>query len=265
MAIKYRFACHLITWGNEPRQDPEKVLSEVASAGYEGVEGLPIKSAEHLVEMAVLASKYNLHIVNAGGGSAETSINYNITLGNKASEVPACSRSNFGGLDPSDDDFRRAGESLKDYIAYAKEHNIKPFHHAHLWTMIETVEDAEKMLKYAPGLYLLFDTGHLTAAGSNALEVFDKLGDKIAHVHLKDFVANDPKTWNHRKSKWGEEGRFEELGKGNMGLDVKAILKGLENVGYDGWVSVEQDQATHHSPAETAKVNMEYIKSLLNF
>jgi len=59
-----------------------------------------------------------------------------------------------------------------------------------------------------------------------------------------------------------EHGRFEELGRGNMGLDVKAILKGLKKVGYDGWVSVEQDRATHHSPAETAKVNMEYLRSL---
>ena len=263
MAIKFRFACHLITWGGEPNQNPEKVLNEVASAGYEGVEGLPIKSPENLVEMGTLAAKYNLHIVNAGGSSPEIGINYNITLGNKAAEVPACGRGNFGGPDPTDADFRKAGESLKNIIAYAQEHNIKPFHHAHLGTMIETVEDAEKMLEAAPGLYLLFDTGHLTGARSNALRVFDKLGDRIAHVHLKDFTAKDPNTWNHRKDKWGEDGRFEELGKGNMGLDVKAILKGLEKFGYDGWVSVEQDQATHHTPAETAVVNMEYLKSLL--
>lgn len=262
MSVKLRFACHLITWGGEQNQNPEKVLSEVADAGYEGVEGLPIGSAEQLVEMATLAAKYKLHIVNASGPSPKEGINYNITLGNNASEIPACRRSNFGGPDPTDNDFVKAGESLKEYIQYALEHNIKPFHHAHLWTMIETVEDAEKLLNYAPGLYLLFDTGHLTAAGSKAVKVFDKLADKIAHVHLKDFTANDPKKWNHRKSKWGEEGRFEELGKGNMGLDVKSILQGLVDIGYEGWVSVEQDQPTHHTPAETAKVNMEYIRSL---
>ena len=261
---KLRFACHLITWGGEQNQNPEKVISEVAAAGYEGIEGLPIKSADQLVEMATLTAKYNLHIVNASGPSPEESINYNITLGNNASEVPACGRNNFGGPDPTIEDFRRAGESLKNIIAYAHEHHIKPFHHAHLWTMIETVEDAEKMLTAAPGLYLLFDTGHLTGAGSNAMRVFDKLSDKIAHVHLKDFTANDPKTWNHRKNKWGEEGRFEELGKGNMGFDVKGILKGLIDIGYDGWVSVEQDQPTHHTPAETAKVNMEYLRSLIS-
>ena len=130
--------------------------------------------------------------------------------------------------------------------------------------MIETVEDAAKLLNAAPGLYLLFDTGHMLAAGSNPLDVFDKqLGDRIAHVHLKDFTAEDPGTWKHGVSKWMEDGRFEELGKGNMGLDVGAILNELKKAGYDGWISVEQDQATHHSPAETAKVNMEYLRSLL--
>jgi sugar phosphate isomerase/epimerase len=263
MPVKFRFACHLITWVGEQRENPEKVLHEVASAGYEGVEGLPIQSPEQLVEMATLAARYNLHIVNAGGPSPEASINHNITLGNKAAEVPSCRRDNFGGPDPRDEGFRKAGESLKDIIAYAQEHHIKPFHHAHLRTMIETVEDAEKLLNAAPGLYLLFDTGHMLAAGSDPLRVFENLRDRIGHVHLKDFTAEDPKTWNHRTSKWMEDGRFEELGKGNMGFDVKAVLDELRNVGYDGWVSVEQDRATHHSPAETAKVNMEYLKSLL--
>lgn len=263
MGFKFRFACHLITWSGEQNNDPEKVLREVAVAGYEGVEGLPSNSPEQLVQMATLAAKYNLHIVNAAGPSPEEKINYNITLGNNAAEIPSCGRASFGGANPSDEDFKKAADSIKDIIAYAHKYHIKPFHHAHLGTMIETVKDAEKLLTAAPGLYLLFDTGHILAAGSNPIKAFDKLGDRIGHVHLKDFVAEDPKTWKHGKSKWMQDGRFEELGKGNMGLDVKAVLKKLEGVGYDGWISVEQDQATHHTPAETAKVNMEYLKSLI--
>lgn len=264
MSVKLHFACHLITWAGEQAENPEKVISEVATAGYEGIEGLPSESPQQLIEMATLATKYNLHVVNAGGPTPEEKINYNITLGNKAAEVPACSRGQFGGPDPTEDDFRKAGESLEDIIAYAQEYHIKPFHHAHLGTMIETVEDAVKLLDAAPGLYLLFDTGHMLAAGSNPVDVFGKkLGDRIAHVHLKDFTAEDPKTWKHGVSKWMEDGRFEELGKGNMGFDVKAILDELKKAEYHGWISVEQDQATHHSPAETAIVNIEYLKSLL--
>lgn len=262
MSARFRFACHLITWVGEQRENPEKVLSEVASAGYEGVEGLPIQSSEQLVEMAALAAKYDLHIVNAGGPSPEARIEYNITLGNKAVEIPSRRRNDFGGPDPRDEDFLKAAESIKDIIAYAQEYHIKPFHHAHRGTMIETVEDAEKLLAAAPGLCLLFDTGHMLACGSDPLKVFENLGDRIGHVHLKDFTAEDPDTWDHRKSKWWDEGRFEELGKGNMGFDVKAVLDGLRSVGYDGWISVEQDRPTHHSPSETAKVNMEYLRNL---
>ena len=70
MSAKFRFACHLITWVGEQNENPEKVLSEVAAAGYEGVEGVSVGSPDQLVEMATLAAKYGLHIVNAGGGLA---------------------------------------------------------------------------------------------------------------------------------------------------------------------------------------------------
>lgn len=34
---------------------------------------------------------------------------------------------------------------------------------------------------------------------------------------------------------------FAELGAGNAGLDVKAVLQGLRRTNYDGWISVELD------------------------
>ena len=48
-----------------------------------------------------------------------------------------------------------------------------------------------------------------------------------------------------------------------MGLDVKAVLKGLEEVGFAGWVSVELDRPYPPRPAaEAAKVNREYLRRL---
>jgi len=47
-----------------------------------------------------------------------------------------------------------------------------------------------------------------------------------------------------------------------MGLDVKGVLEGLERVGYDGWISVEQDRITHHSPEETIRINREYLRGM---
>lgn len=86
---------------------------------------------------------------------------------------------------------------------------------------------------------------------------------RIAHVHLKDFHADDPATWNHRSCRWGEQGRFAELGQGNFGLDVKAVLQVLQQVGYDGWVSVELDRPyPPRPPAEAARTSREYLRRL---
>lgn len=69
------------------------------------------------------------------------------------------------------------------------------------------------------------------------MQVFESenLQNRIGHVHLKDCYADDPETWNYRTQRFGEQARFAELGAGNLGLDVKAALEGLEAVGYDGW------------------------------
>ena len=264
---KFKVACQLIQWAGEQNQNLEKVLKEVADAGYDGVEGLVAKSPEELVELGTMAGRLGLHIVKISGPSVEDTCKFNLTLGNDVVEIDACERRDFGGANPKKEDYRRAADSLKVNCALAKSYSLKSVHHAHLGTMIETTEDAESMLRYAPDLYLLFDTGHMTAANSNAVDIIQSYGNRIAHVHLKDVKARDPKGW--KREGWeearfgpGRDAWFEELGKGNMGLDIPGALRALENIGYDGWISVEQDSVTGHSPAETAQVNRMYLRSL---
>jgi sugar phosphate isomerase/epimerase len=244
------------------KTNPEKVMREIADAGYDGAEGFAANSAEELVQLCVMAGKLGLRLVNIGAQNPEDRFKFNLAVGNAATEVPAARRDQFGGRNPSDEDFKRAAESLRPNCELAKAYRLKAFHHAHLNTMIETPKDADSLLKYAADLYLLFDTGHMLAANSNPMEALKRWGKRIAHVHLKDTKAKDPSTWNRWAHKFGQDAWFEELGKGNLGLDVKAVLKGLEAVRYEGWVSVEQDRPTDHTPAETAKVNREYLRSL---
>lgn len=257
----FKIACHLIQYQNREREEPEWVLDNIAEAGYEGLEGFGPETPEELVKIAMLCAERGLHLVNIGAPTPELKVQWNVTLGNNASETPACWRRDFGGDNPTDEDFAKAAGTLKDIIALHKQYHVKPFHHAHLGTMLETKEDVARMLAAAPGLELLLDTGHLTCCGSDALETLWENKDRIGHVHLKDFWADDPASWHWPGSKFGEEGRFKELGDGNMGLDVPGILKALEEIGYDGWVSVELDRAT--IPVEqAAKKNRDYLRSL---
>jgi len=264
---RFRLACHLIQFGTEPHRDLDKVLREVAEAGWDGVEGVPISGCDDLVDVAARARRYGLHVVNAQSSRrvAEDSVRYNATLGNDACEVPALSRQEWGGRSPTAADYQRAARSLDDLLAFCRLHRIKGFHHAHFGTLIETVEDAEALLAAAPDLWLLLDTGHLVACKSDPLRVFRSpvLSNRIAHVHLKDFHADDLAEWDHRTQQYGKQARFAELGQGNAGLDIAAVMKGLEAVGYDGWVSVELDEPYPVKPAaEAARSSREYLRRL---
>jgi len=262
MGKRFKIACHLIQWRGEQNEDPKKVLRAVAAAGYDGAEGLKPETPEQLVELACMAAQLGLKLVNVGAPTPEDRIRFNAALGNDAAEVKAVRRADFGGQSPTEEDYKRAAESLTSLCELASSLRVKPFHHAHLGTMIETPRDAEMMLKYAPHLYLLFDTGHMLAANSNPMDAIKTCSDRIAHVHLKDTTAKDPATWDRWTGKFNEDAWFDELGQGNLGLDVAAILNALDEAGYDGWISVEQDRPTAHDPYETAKVNRDYLRGL---
>lgn len=263
----FKLACHLIQFAGEERTNPEKVLREVAEAGWDGAEAVIVGNGDELVTIATLARRFGLHLVNVADAQWRPleAIKYNITLGNDAAEIGFWSRQDWGGSVLSDEDVERAARSMDEVLSFCVQHGVKGFHHAHLGMLIETVEDAERLLAVAPDLWLLYDTGHLLAAGSDPLDVLhsERLRHRIGHVHLKDFHADDPATWNRQTQQFEERARFAELGAGNTGLDILAILTGLEEVGYAGWISVELDAPYPPRPAaEAARVNREYLRRL---
>ena len=95
---KFKLACHLIQFAGEQCQNPEKVLREVAEAGWDGAEGFLAGNAEQLVDFAAMARRFGLHLVNVRGPGNRSidSVKYNITLGNNAAEVPMLRRLGLG-------------------------------------------------------------------------------------------------------------------------------------------------------------------------
>lgn len=261
MAGRFRIALHLITWRGEQHENPETCLRVAAECGYDGVEGVRAESCEDLVEKAVLAARWGLHIVNVVGPDPGARILYNCALGNRAVEVGSARKADYGGRSMTAEDFARAARDLEPLIELAVSLGMAPFHHAHRGTVIETAEDAEAMLRAAPKLMLLLDTGHLLCCGADPIEVLRRHPGRIGHVHLKDFWAHDPATWDNWTSTWGEEGEFQELGRGNFGFDVGEFMHELDRSGYQGWVSVEQD-TSRRAPELSAKANRDLLRAL---
>ena len=81
--------------------------------------------------------------------------------------------------------------------------------------------------------------------GEDPRTVLSAYGDRLGYVHLKD--------WGH--------GKFQELGRGTLGIDFAGFLDDLAQRRFDGWVVIEQSQSDV-SPLESARINAEYLTGL---
>jgi inosose dehydratase len=206
----------------------ERVLAEVAAAGYDGIElgplGYfdPVRIAEHGLE---LSGAYVAIPFGDGTGSLDETLDVFDAHAPAARPILA----DRGGDERLDlDDVRRAVDA-------ARSRGYEPTFHHHMGTRVETRADIEGLLDRVD-VALLLDTGHLLAAGVDPLTALRDWRDRIDYVHLKDVdlrVLDAAPDWG---AAW-RSNPFCELGTGDV--DVRAILDELDN--FAGWIVIEQD------------------------
>ncbi len=154
----------------------------------------------------------------------------------------------------------RIAQAVKD------EMGLRTVFHHHCGGYVETPDEVDTLMKRTdPELVgLCIDTGHYRFGGGNPLDIFEKHGERIWHVHFKDCdpeIADISRSegWDYFQSVG--KGVFCELGKGEV--DFPAFISELQNRKYDGWIVVEQDVLPGMgSPYESAKRNFNYLKSI---
>lgn len=138
--------------------------------------------------------------------------------------------------------------------------------HHHVGTWIETPAETDRLLQMTDPtiLGLVFDTGHWTFAGGDAVEGIRKHADRIWHVHFKD--CDTAVAARSRVEGWDGptsvgHGVFCELGKG--GVDFPVVLQALQDIQYNGWIVVEQDVLPGMgTPKDSAQRNRDYLTSI---
>ena len=150
--------------------------------------------------------------------------------------------------------------------AVKRETGLRTVFHHHIGTWVETPEETATFLRMTdPGvLGLVFDTGHYRFGGGDPVEGLRRHADRVWHVHFKD---HDPRVAEQsRRNNWGaiqsvEHGVFCELGRGDV--DFPAVIQVLKDIGYNGWIVVEQDVLPGMgTPKESAQRNRDYIRSI---
>jgi inosose dehydratase len=151
---------------------------------------------------------------------------------------------NPGAGGPSLDDAGWA--QWQDGIARAAElargRGLEPTLHPHTSTFCESRAEIEHALELTD-VGLLVDTGHYLLGGTDPIQALRDWGERVNYVHVKDVRLNVVREVVAERADVLEgwrRGMFCELGAGDV--DLPAFFDALRDVGYDGWIVVEQDR-----------------------
>jgi inosose dehydratase len=139
------------------------------------------------------------------------------------------------------DAWKRFAAGLARVIARCRDRGYEPTFHPETGTYVEAPWEIERVLEVSD-VGLCLETGHMLLGGGDPVAMLRDLGDRVNHVHLKDarlpvmagIIADDAPVTEI----WTREA-FCALGGGD--LDADAVLAGLRQISFGGWLVVEQD------------------------
>jgi len=137
--------------------------------------------------------------------------------------------------------WRRFGTGLARVVARCRDRGYEPTFHPETGTYVEAPWEIERVLELSD-IGLCLETGHMALGGGDPAAMLRTWAGRINHVHLKDVVL-DVMTGIIADAApvtdiWSREA-FCPLGQGD--LDVASVLGGLSEIGFEGWLVVEQD------------------------
>lgn len=161
------------------------------------------------------------------------------------------------------DELHRAAE-----LCHAE--GFEPVFHPHAGTYIETAAEIDRLMgRLDPSLVgLCLDTGHFRYGGADPAQSVRDYAALLRHVHLKDCRTSVLGEVARRGADLAaalREGVFCRLGSGDA--DIPRVVEALREVGYRGWLVVEQDQwltaaDTTESLVAGQRANREYLARL---
>jgi inosose dehydratase len=135
-------------------------------------------------------------------------------------------------------------QRVDTFARYTRSCGVRLAYHHHMGAYVETAADIDRLMaRTSDAVGLLLDTGHITFAGGNPLEVLDQHIARVCHVHCKDVRPAVIKLARNRNWSFLDaviNGAFTVPGDG--AVDFSALIDRLKRHGYRGWLVVEAEQ-----------------------
>lgn len=164
------------------------------------------------------------------------------------------------------EDWQAYADRLTAFARHTLSRGVRVAYHHHMGAYIETPADVDRlMLLVGDEVGLLFDSGHITFAGGDAVAMLAKHVKRVCHVHCKDVRRQVIRLARNRDWSFLQaviSGAFTVPGDG--AVDFKALLRLLYDNGYAGWLVVEAEQDPVVAPSyRYAEAGYRHLRELV--
>jgi inosose dehydratase len=263
-------SAHLITWGGEW----EAGMRELSTLGFTACETfthIALQYEDRVDEFKELLGSHGLRLSALYGGGSFSNpdkrdevIEHNARVA-RFLAANGVDRIVFGPGGPradggtSREGLEIAARTMEEAAKRCLDVGVKACLHPHLFTEIETRDELDFIMDNTSPEHVGFtpDTAHLTAAGMDVSEVIRTYRDRLDYLHVKDLRPGFDPAMGFTVESGGEQlPIFCELGVGT--IDLPKIFTTLDEIGYDGWVTVEIDQSTT-TALESLQICRDYL------
>jgi inosose dehydratase len=282
-----------ISWSNDDLpslggETPlEVALSEGKAIGYEGFE-LGHKFPRESRALARVLSAHGLDLVSGwySGRLARRSVAEEIAAvephlkllagnGAKVMVYGEVADSIQGAPEPlykrprffRDAEWREYADRVTAFARHTLARGARLAYHHHMGAYVQSPADVDRLMALTGDeVGLLFDSGHMSFAGGDAVAMLAKHVGRVCHVHCKDvrpqvLALGRNRNWSFLESVIN--GAFTVPGDG--AVDFAALLGLLHEHGYVGWLVVEAEQDPTIAPSyRYAEMGYRHLRELVD-
>jgi inosose dehydratase len=225
--------------GNKFPRESSALRSVLAAHGLELVSGWYSGELAHRsVEREIAAVGPHLKLLADNG--AKVMVYGEVADSIQGAPVPLYKRPRFG----RDEQWQAYADRLTAFARHTLAHGVRLAYHHHMGSYIETPADVDRLMALVGDeVGLLFDSGHMSFAGGDAVAMLAKHFARVCHVHCKDVRPHVLRLARNRDWSFLESvmnGAFTVPGDG--AIDFGALLRVLREHRYQGWLVVEAEQ-----------------------
>jgi len=250
-----KFGIQLWTVKDDFIKDPKGTLKEIASYGYQQIEGFEMEQG---LFWGMTPKEYKDYVESLGMKLVASHCNTSENFEKKAEQAASIGIDYlicpWKGPQKSMDDWKKVTDEFNSYGEICRKAGIKFAYHNHAYSFrafTGMIPHQFIMDNTDPDLvYHEMDIYWVVTGGANPIEYLEKYSGRFRLCHIKDRLKDA-----------GDDVRLASCNLGTGKIDFAKILKVAKENGME-YYFMEQERYDNGSPMESAKVGATYLKNL---